>query len=256
MSSPIIPPPRGLFVTGTDTDVGKTAVAVVIARLLTAAGKAVGVYKPVASGVGSLEDPSSDPRRLWEAAGRPGPLATVCPQAFPAAIAPSRAAAAAGRQVDASLLRSGLAGWRASEIVVVEGAGGLFSPLAGDTLNADLAREFSLPLVVVDSARLGSIGRSLATIRAARAEGLHVAACVLSQVAPPRGRPAEPESDEQIAAAAAADLGRLLPDVHVTRLGHGASEFQPPIDWWAAAGAARVESPNGSESPGVRPGVW
>ena len=227
---------RGLFVTGTDTDVGKTAVAVAIIRLLVAAGKAVGVYKPVASGVASAEDPAGDPGRLWEAAGRPGRPAEVCPQVFPAAIAPARAAAAAGRSVDESLLGAGIVAWQASDVVVVEGAGGLFSPLAGDTLNVDLAREFALPLVVVDAARLGSIGRTLATVRAARAEGLSVAACVLSQVTPPRGRPGDPDSDEQIAADAGADLRRLLPNVAVTRLGHGATAFAPPIDWWAATG--------------------
>jgi len=78
--------------------------------------------------------------------------------------------------------------------------------------------------------------QTLATVRAARAEGLRVAACVLSEVASPRGRAGGPESDEQIAADAEADLRRLLPDVPVTRLGHNASDVRPPIDWWAAAG--------------------
>ena len=226
---------HGLFVTGTDTDVGKTAVAVAIAGTLAAAGRQVGVYKPVASGLAAATEPGGDPWLLWEAARRPGSIDDVCPQAFPAAIAPPRAAAAAGRTVDEALLRSGLAAWQASDVVVVEGAGGLFSPLGVSTLNADLAREFALPLVIVDSTRLGSIGRSLATVRAARAEGLRVAACVLSEVQPPRGEVSQPDSDERIAADAEADLRRLLPDVPVTRLGHGANEFVPPIDWWAAA---------------------
>jgi len=235
-------PAKGLFVTGTDTDVGKTAVAVAIAGGLAAAGRRVGVYKPVASGIASAAEPGCDPWLLWEAARRPGTLADVCPQAFPAAIAPPRAAAVAGRAVDESLLRSGLAAWRTSDLVVVEGAGGLFSPLGETTLNADLAREFGLPLVVVDSTRLGSIGRSLATVKAARAEGLRVVACVLSQVAPPRGRAEDPDSDERIAADAAADLRRRLPDVLVTRLGHGSTSFEPAIDWWAAAGGHHEES--------------
>jgi dethiobiotin synthetase len=228
---------RGLFVTGTDTDVGKTAAAVAIAAAIAGAGRRVGVYKPAASGIPSAATPGGDPRRLWEAAGRPGAIADVCPQVFPLAIAPARAAAAAGLAVDESLLRTGLLAWRMSEIVIVEGAGGLFSPLGGTTLNVDLAREFGLPLVIVDSTRLGSIGRSLATVRAARAEGLAVAACVLSQVAPPRGDPSQPDGDEQITADAAADLRRLLPDVPVTRLGHGATVFDPAIDWWTAAAA-------------------
>ena len=229
-------PGRGLFVTGTDTDVGKTAVAVAIVRSLVAAGRRVGVYKPVASGIADAADPGGDPYRLWEAAGRPGTPAQVCPQAFPAAIAPVRSAAASGRTVDEPLLRAGLAAWRSSEVVIVEGAGGLFSPLGAKSLGADLAREFALPLVVVDSARLGAIGRTLATVRAARAEGLSIAACVLSEVTPPRGAPGDPQADAQIAADAVADLHRLLPGVPITILGHGAAAFAPAIDWWAAAG--------------------
>lgn len=230
-------PGRGLFVTGTDTDVGKTFAAVAIVRSLVAAGRRVGVYKPVASGVANVDDPGGDPYRLWEAAGRPGTPAQVCPQAFPAAIAPVRAAAAVGRAVDEALLRTGLAAWRASDLVVVEGAGGLFSPLGERTLGAELVREFALPLVVVDSARLGAIGRTLATVRAARSEGLSIAACVLSQVVPPRGVAGDPQSDAQIAADAVADLRRLLPGVPVTILGHAAAGFTPAVDWWAAARA-------------------
>lgn len=229
-------PPRGLFVTGTDTSVGKTAVAVAIARSLAAAGRRVGVYKPVASGIASIDDPGGDPRRLWEAAGRPGDLAAVCPQAYPAAIAPVRAAAAAGRALDGSLLRTGLAAWRESDVVVVEGAGGLFSPLDARTLGVDLAHEFGFPLVVVDDARLGAIGRSLTTVRAARAEGLAVAACVLSHVLPPHGDASDPESDKAIAATAAADLRRWLEGTPVAILGHAADETRPAVDWWQAAG--------------------
>jgi dethiobiotin synthetase len=229
-------PRRGLFVVGTDTDVGKTAVAVAMLRGLVAAGRRVAAYKPVASGIAAAAEPGGDPERLWEAAGRIGAIADVCPQCFKPPLAPPRAAGAAGRTVDELLLRTGLAVWRDQELVVVEGAGGLFSPLAAATLGADLAREFGYPLVVVDAARLGAIGRTLATVRAARAAGLTVAACVLSQATPPRGEPDDPEGDVAIAAANAADLEPLLADVPVTLLSHGASQFAPPIDWWALAG--------------------
>ena len=77
---------RGLFITGTGTGVGKTYVAALIARSLVAAGKRVGVYKPVASGcelqTGELVSP--DAVTLWEAAGKPGTLQQVCPQRFAA----------------------------------------------------------------------------------------------------------------------------------------------------------------------------
>lgn len=220
---------RGLFVTGTDTDVGKTAVACAIARQLVAAGKRVGVYKPVASGAGPA---ASDVMRLWEAAGRPLTPAQVCPQSFAAPIAPPRSARAEGRAVDERLLRDGLEPWwAASDIVVVEGAGGLFSPLGDTLLNVDLARQLGLPLVVVDAARLGAIGRTLTTVMAARASGLAVAAVVLSHTQPLTGRLADPASIASIAHDSAADLAARLAPLPVAVLAHDAARIDPVIEW-------------------------
>lgn len=230
---------RGIFVTGTDTDVGKTAVAVAIVKSLVARGLVVGVYKPAASGVafnadGSIRD--GDPVRLWQAAGRPLALAAVCPQCFAAAIAPHRSARAAGRAVDERLLRSGYDVWRAaSQVVVVEGAGGLFSPLGDTTLNVDLVHDLGLALVVVDSARLGAIGRTLATVEAAAARGLRVAAVVLSHVEP-TGTADGPDAPMTIARDAAADLAARLAPVPVAALPHGAEQIEPAVDWLAVAG--------------------
>lgn len=222
----------GLFLCGTDTDVGKTAVAVAIVRELVSSGVAVGVCKPVASGVTA---DGGDPRRLWEAAGSPETLAAVCPQSFTAAVAPARAAAAEGRSIDESLLVSCVAAWRArSEFVVVEGAGGLYSPLSPRMLNRDLAKAVGVPLVVCDDARLGAIGRTLAVVTAARSEGLRVAAVVLSQVADPgTGNAEDPESAAAIAAGAMADLTERLGPTPVALLRHGAAQIEPPIDWRA-----------------------
>ncbi|MBL9080470.1 MAG: dethiobiotin synthase, partial [Planctomycetales bacterium] len=134
---------HGLFVTGTDTGIGKTHVAAMIARALVAQGKRVGVYKPAASGCTRDADgnlTSDDAVQLWEAAGRPGDLEHVCPQRFAAPLAPHLAARAEGRELDFDQLRWGLDYWRPrSDVVVVEGAGGLFSPLSDDRLNMDLA---------------------------------------------------------------------------------------------------------------------
>lgn len=225
---------RGLFVVGTDTDVGKTAVAVAIVAEVAAAGAAVGVYKPVASGAAG---PGGDADRLWRAAGRPGSLADVCPQSFAAAIAPVDAARAEGRAVDEDLLRSGLEVWRgSSDLVVVEGAGGLFSPVGPRTLVADLARAFDLPLVVVDAARLGLVGRTLMAVRAARAEGLRVAAVVVSQTAPPQGRAADPTSTAAILESGLVTLRARLPGLPVGVLPHGAARVEPTIEWRALEG--------------------
>jgi dethiobiotin synthetase len=221
--------PPGLFVVGTDTDVGKTAVAVAVVASLTASGERVGVYKPAASGV---RGPESDANRLWQAAGRPLAVGQVCPQAFAAAIAPADAARAEGREIDEQLLRRGIEPWRAtSDLVVVEGAGGLFSPVGPRTLVADLAREFALPLVVVDAARLGLVGRTLMAVHAARAAGLRVAALVVSQTAPPRGDADDPTSDAAILRAGLATLRTRLPECPLGVLAHGAARIEPTIDW-------------------------
>ena len=213
-------PPSGLFITGTDTGVGKTAVAVALAAERRAAGVRVGVYKPVASGV--VFDGSSDIERLWQAAGRPLSLADVCPQAFAAAIAPVQAAAVEGRRVDEQLLRDGIRPWReASELVIVEGAGGLFSPLGERSLNVDVARDLGLPLVVVDAARLGMIGRTLARVRAGRAEGLEVAEVVISHVQPLSGAADDPCSEAGIVRDGVAELARRLGPVPVRELPYG-----------------------------------
>ena len=233
----------GLFVTGTDTDVGKTAVAVAIVRDAVRSGLRVGVYKPVASGVPPGSAGGGDMARLWEAAGRPLSMEAVCPQVFSAAIAPPRSARAEGRRVDETLLRSGFEPWRTvSDIVIVEGAGGLFSPLGDVTLNVDLARDLGLPLVVVDAARLGAIGRTLAVVRAARAEGLRVAAVVLSQVEPLGGSWDDPVSPCAIARHSADDLADRIRPVPVTMLAHHAATIEPNLDWLtlACAGIQRA----------------
>jgi dethiobiotin synthetase len=224
----------GLFISGTDTDVGKTAVATAIVRALAAGGRRVGVYKPVASGFSSAADERSDAWRLWDAAGRPLAPGKVCPQSFAAPVAPPAAARAEGRRVDEPLMRTGLEAWLSiSDIVVVEGAGGLFSPISETMLVVDLARAFAFPLVVVDAARLGAIGRTLATVRAARAEGLRVAAVVLSHTVP-GGDDDEPFADRSIAREAAAEIAART-SLPVTILDHGASVMPHDIDWAAVS---------------------
>ncbi|MCO6457626.1 MAG: dethiobiotin synthase [Pirellulaceae bacterium] len=183
--------PLGLFVTGTDTGVGKTTVAAAIARQLAASGCRVGVYKPVASGcrLKGGKQVSDDALQLWEAAGRPLSLPAVCPQVFLAPLAPHLAARQEGCEVDADLLRRGADTWRDHcELLIVEGAGGLMTPLTDDEYVADLAYDLGYPLIVVAPNVLGVINQTLQTLIAAATfrEGLEIAGIVLNDVRPPR----------------------------------------------------------------------
>ena len=182
----------GFFITGTNTGVGKTFVGAMIAKQLVAEEHRVGVYKSVESGC-RREGPSADStliaadaQTLWDAAGRPGDLAQVCPQRFEAALAPPQAAELEGQRVDAPLLRSGIAYWReTSDIILAEGAGGLMSPLSDEDYNADLAADLGLPLLIVAANELGVINATLQTILAARsvAPKLPIAGVILNQTA-------------------------------------------------------------------------
>ena len=179
----------GLFITGTDTDVGKTYVGTLIARALKNAGYRVGVYKPAASGCRREGNRlvSDDAMSLWRAAGEPGEFEKVCPQCFLAPLAPHLAARAEGKEIDKKLLRDGLDYWRTrSDIVLVEGAGGLLSPLGDNDYVADLAHDFGLPLIVVARNSLGTINHTLLTIHAAKTlhGGLKVAGIILNHPAP------------------------------------------------------------------------
>ncbi len=217
----------GLFITGTDTEVGKTYIAARIAAALLAAGCRVGVYKPVASGcplVGG-ELVSEDAVSLWNGAGRPGELAHVCPQRFTAPLAPHLAAQAEGAKVSAELLRSGLDYWRErSDVVIVEGAGGLLSPLTDEEYVADLAAEFGFPLIVVADNTLGTINRTLSAlvVAAGYGDGLDVAGVILNEP-----RDAEPDAS---AATNLAELhARSVPPV--LGLVKWQGNLPPEIDW-------------------------
>ncbi len=179
-------PNRGLFVTGTDTEVGKTYVAAGIAEAFQRSGVRVGVYKPVASGCQSLPSESDDSWRLWHAAGRPGRLEDVCPQRFRAPLAPHLAARAEGTRIDEPRLFTGIEAWADYDVVVVEGVGGLMSPLSDTLYVADLAAAFQFPLVVVTRNQIGAINQTLQTLITAATfrVGLAIAGVILNDVAP------------------------------------------------------------------------
>lgn len=181
----------GIFITGTDTDVGKTYVAALIAKQLHKQGVNVGVYKPAASGCTDNGDNmlfSEDADTLWNAAGQPATVNHVCPQMFRAPLAPHLSARAEGKEIHRELLVQGIEYWQEnSDFIIVEGAGGLMSPISDDDFVADLAYEFGFPLVVVVANKLGCINHTLQTLVTAAAyeDGISIAGIILNRVIPP-----------------------------------------------------------------------
>ena len=169
----------GLFVTGTDTDVGKTFVSCALARGLREAGIDVGVMKPSETGV-PAEGPM-DARALAAAAGVDDPLELVCPLQYAVPAAPLASARAESRSVDLGIAMRAfetLSGQH--DFMLVEGAGGLLVPFDDETSMADFAERLGLPLLVVARASLGTINHTLLTLEACERRGLEVVGVVIS----------------------------------------------------------------------------
>jgi dethiobiotin synthetase len=215
----------GLFVTGTDTGVGKTVVACALARALRARGQDPGVMKPVETGVGPAGP--LDALALREAAGVRDSLEEVCPQAFALPAAPAVAAEAEGRRVDLGRIRAAAAALRARhDLLLVEGAGGALVPLAAGITMADLAGELGLPVLVVARGALGTINHTLLTLEALAEREIPLAGVVVSHGRTP------------LSAADAANLGWLRAALGPRLLG----EIPPLADPTAAAGAALLDA--------------
>jgi dethiobiotin synthetase len=181
---PPLPRLRGLFVTGTDTEVGKTLVAGAIARELVRRGRRVEVFKPVATGCRRArgELVSADADFLAACSDSRRTLREIAPLRFAAALAPNVAARREHREVELEAIFDAYARLEgAADCVIVEGIGGLMCPIRDDFWVIHLARLMALPLVIVARAGLGTINHTLLTLHAARGAGLSVAGVVINR---------------------------------------------------------------------------
>ena len=185
---------RAIFVTGTDTGVGKTVVACGLARAFRAEGHRVGVMKPVASGSARTPEGlrNDDALALIEASGTQRPYGDVNPYCFEPAISPHIAAKEATIEVDCNIIRHFFDVLAAeTDRIVVEGAGGWFAPVNDHQTMADVAWALSVPALLVVGVRLGCLNHAQLTRLAIEARGVTFAGWVASQIDPAIERPAE-----------------------------------------------------------------
>lgn len=164
------------FITGIDTDAGKSYATAFVARSIASEGRSVITQKFIQTGCIGISEDIETHRRLMgvplESVDLDG---TTCPEMFAFASSPHLAARLEGREVD--LLRIEQATARLSamyDVVLIEGAGGLMVPISGFYTTADYIAEHSLPVMLVSSARLGSINHTLLTLEVCRARGIEV----------------------------------------------------------------------------------
>ncbi|MEJ7668496.1 MAG: dethiobiotin synthase [Casimicrobiaceae bacterium] len=173
----------GLFVTGTDTNVGKTVVSVAVLRALVASGyRAIGM-KPVAAGLPPGIDIPVDVTALAAAGNVDASLADRSPYIFAPAIAPHLAAAQVGVAIELDTIRAAYARLAAcADMVVVEGAGGALVPLDEWNDMLDIPLTLALPVVLVVGMRLGCLNHALLTSSAIRARGLRLVGWVANRI--------------------------------------------------------------------------
>ena len=183
---------QAYFVTGTDTNVGKTYISQALIRHFVNAGNKTVGMKPIASGceisrhgVWQGQLVNEDAQALYAASNVKPALGLMNPYRFSPAIAPHIAAQQAGVQIDIAVISSAYQQLAAmADVVVVEGAGGFLVPINAQQTIADLAVELKLPLVLVVGMRLGCINHALLTVEAIKARGLKLAGWVANQIDP------------------------------------------------------------------------
>lgn len=176
---------KALFITGAGTELGKTHVACALLRRWRASGLRAAAFKPVASGIATIAE--SDPGRLLAALGleaTPEALDQICPFRFAAPLAPPLAARAEGRTLCAETLRRACRERLAhagADVLLIEGAGGLLSPMTQDMTCLDLLAALHIPAVFVMGDYLGAVSHALSGLELLRLRAIPVAAVVISQ---------------------------------------------------------------------------
>jgi dethiobiotin synthetase len=176
---------RGLFITGTDTGVGKTVVAAGLVASLRNSGVDIGVMKPIETGF-SLR--SSDAFFLKRMADVDDPLENICPYRFKFPLSPYTAAQLEKASIRLDKIRQAYH-WllMKHQAVLVEGAGGLLVPITRKMTMADLALRLNLPLLIVARTNLGTLNHTLLTVEVARRRGIKVAGVIFNHLVQRRG---------------------------------------------------------------------
>ena len=223
---------RGIFITGTDTGAGKTFVTAAIAAALRASGEDVVVRKPLLTGMEEEATPESPRDNELLATVTGGNPDEIAPLRFDPAVSPHLAADLAGVELDVpSIASATLEAAESSQVLLVEGVGGLLVPISRGASVADLATSLGLPVVIAARPGLGTISHCLLTVEALRARGLQVRGIVMG---PWPDEPSEVEQDNLRTVAEATGIPVVtIPKVtNLTREGFEAAGAGIPASEW------------------------
>lgn len=174
---------KSFFVTGTDTGIGKTAFTCGLASLLRVSGIDVGVMKPFATGIPQKNGfQSEDVSMLVNSSGASDPESLVNPYFFAIPASPYSAAKKLGRQIDLDLVLSSFDKLRSThDVMLVEGIGGIMTPILKDYFVIDLIKDLNLDAMVVIGSKIGTINHTMLTIDACKKHGIRILGLIINQ---------------------------------------------------------------------------
>lgn len=228
---------RGVFITGTDTNVGKTVVTASLGLALQRNGNHPGVMKPVETGIGeSGEDPEADGSRLHHLLSPHHPMDLITPYTFSAPLAPLDASRHVHQTIDFALIKDRYQELsKDCDFLLVEGAGGVMVPLTEQQSVRDLISFLKLPCIVVSRPTLGGVNHTLLTIQALRGLGISIIAIVLNPTRTPQS-----SGREQLQIESTVELIKELSGVPVV----GPLPFEPLLaNHWEEGVAKLAEDP-------------
>lgn len=234
-----LPKKNGLFIAGTDTGVGKTLIAGAIAKILTESGQKVGVFKPIATGCSRHWEGliSCDTEFLANCANSELSLSTITPVGYITPAAPIVGAAQEGRPIDFESIATAYKDiCENTDIVIVEGIGGVRTPLTAEFDLLDLVVEFGLPVVVIARLNAGTINHTLMTIDCIRAAELKVAGVIINGYNATEATVAEETAGQVVSRCSGVDVLCSVPfdetvDIEAQSLGEVIIPSMLDYDW-------------------------
>ena len=174
---------KSFFVTGTDTGIGKTVFTCGLATLLRVSGIDVGVMKPFATGIPQKNGfQSEDVSMLVSSSGVSDPESLINPYFFAIPASPYSAAKKLGKQIDLDLVFSSFDKLRSiHDVVLVEGIGGIMTPILKDYFVIDLIKDLNFDTMIVAGSKIGTINHTMLTIDACKKHGIHISGLIINQ---------------------------------------------------------------------------
>ena len=204
-------PPKSIFITATDTDVGKTVVTAAVASCIKSSGRKVSAMKPIQTGTNAQK--VLDIEFVYRVLGEDYSIDDVCPYRFAEPLSPKLASEISGAEINIKVIISAFRKLHEKfEHIIVEGAGGIMAPIKKNYFMSDLILDLDIPLIIVARPGLGTINHTLLTIEYAKHRGLNLLGVIINKYPVLPGH-AEITNPNEISVLSGLPILGIIPDI-------------------------------------------